>query len=378
MNKLDQDYQNLLNDILENGIKKEDRTGAGTISVFGRQLRHNMKDGFPLLTSKKMAWKQIVVELLWFLRGESNIQYLIENKCNIWNGDCYKNYRKIAGKYEQPDYDIHIDDPNENRVRLMTQTEFVDRLLTDPNFAEKWGEMGPIYGVQWRSWRGSKYAELSLKDIETGKPLYSQYSVEIDQFENLIKNIIADPDSRRLLVNAWNSANIDEMVLPPCHYGFQIYTRKLSWEEQVQLVMKNTNVDWENVYITEEVYKKSTPTRAISLSFNMRSTDVPLGLPFNIASYALLLEIIGKMVNMVPDELVANLGDAHIYLNQIEGSREHLLRGSFDLPKLTTNKTREFYQDLSKDLSLIFHLEPEDFTLENYKSYPKINFPLNN
>jgi thymidylate synthase len=378
MNKLDQDYQNLLNDILVNGIKKEDRTGVGTLSVFSRQLRHKMSDGFPLLTSKKMAWKQIVVELLWFLRGESNIQYLIENNCNIWNGDCYKNYQKIAGKYEEPDYDVHIDDPNENRVRLMTQTEFVERLLADPKFAYKWGELGPIYGVQWRSWRGSKYAELNIKNPETGKPLYSQYSVEIDQFENLIRNIQDNPDSRRLMVNAWNSASIDEMVLPPCHYGFQIYTRELSWEEKVQWVMKNTNVDWENVYITEEVYKKSTPTRAISLSFNMRSTDVPLGLPFNIASYALLLEIIGKMVNMVPDELVANLGDAHIYLNQIDGVKEHLSRSSFALPKLTTNKTREFYQDLSKDLSLIFHLEPSDFSITNYKSNPKIDFPLNN
>jgi thymidylate synthase len=180
------------------------------------------------------------------------------------------------------------------------------------------------------------------------------------------------------MVSAWNVGELDEMVLPPCHYGFQVYTRELTWEEQVQWVMKNTNVEWENVYIVEEVAKPTTPKRAISLMWNQRSVDTFLGLPFNIASYALLLEIIAKEVNMVPDQLIGNLGDVHLYLNHIEQAKEQIERESFDLPTLKHLKADSFYESLSEDQSLYSHLANTDFELVNYQSHPAIKAPLSN
>jgi thymidylate synthase len=179
-----------------------------------------------------------------------------------------------------------------------------------------------------------------------------------------------------MIVTAWNPSEVESCVLPPCHYGFQVYTRELTWEEQVQWVMKNTNVEWENLYIVEEIAKPSTPTRAISLMWNQRSVDTPLGLPFNIASYGLLLEIIAKIVNMVPDELIGNLGDTHIYSNQIDGCKEQLTREVFDLPTLVHSKTDDFWR--SFDVSLFGHLDTNDFRVENYKSGDTIHFPLSN
>jgi thymidylate synthase len=168
-NGLDEQYINLLRDILENGAHKQDRTGTGTLSVFGRQIRHKMSEGFSLVTTKKISFKTIVTELLWFLRGDTNIKYLVDNGCNIWNGDAYKNYCKIAGRYEEPDYNIHVDDPNENRIRLMTQIEFIEKIKSDNEFAKKWGELGKIYGHGWRNWNGKsddKLYEDYLKKVK--------------------------------------------------------------------------------------------------------------------------------------------------------------------------------------------------------------------
>ena len=201
----------------------------------------------------------------------------------------------------------------------------------------------------------------------------------IDQISILINELKTNPDSRRLMVNAWNVGELDQMVLPPCHYGFHVYTRELSEKERMKLA------GYEDVWgigqniIRETVDMDDTiPRRAISLMFNMRSTDVPLGLPFNLASYGLLLEIIAKEVNMMPDELIGNLGDTHIYLNQIEGIKEQLTREPFELPTLKHMKTNEFFKSLSEDLSLITHLDSSDFTLENYQSHPAIKLPLSN
>jgi thymidylate synthase len=180
------------------------------------------------------------------------------------------------------------------------------------------------------------------------------------------------------MVNAWNVGELDQMVLPPCHYGFQVYTRELTWEEQVQWVMKNTDAEWENVYIVEEIAKPTTPKRAISLMWNQRSVDTFLGLPFNIASYGLLLEIIAKEVNMVPDQLIGNLGDVHLYLNHIEQAKEQIERESFDLPTLKHLKADSFYESLSEDQSLYSHLANTDFELVNYQSHPAIKAPLSN
>jgi len=343
MNNIEHDYLKLLHDILNNGVKKQDRTGTGTISVFGRQIRHDMSLGFPLLTTKKMPFKTIVTELLWFLRGDTNIKFLVDNNCHIWDGDAYKNY---CTAYK----DGHEFYEDEQVKRSFTQEEFINKIKTNDEFAKKWGELGPVYGAQWRKW--------SFEAGETNKG-------GVDQIQNLINDLKTNPDSRRLMVNAWNVGELNQMVLPPCHYGFQVYTRELTWEEQVQWVMKNTNVEWENLYIVEEIAKPSTPTRAISLMWNQRSVDTPLGLPFNIASYALLLMMIADEVNMVPEELVGNLGDCHIYLDQQDGVREQLNRSPMKLPKVTIQDG-------------IYCNSPSDILLENYESHPAIKFPLSN
>jgi thymidylate synthase len=347
MNKLDLDYQNLLKDILENGTKKETRNG-GTLSVFGRQIRHKMSDGFPLLTTKKMHWKSIVTELLWFLRGDTNIKYLVDNNTSIWNGDCYKRYSIIAGMSTQ--------------VEALTQEEFINRIKTDDEFAKQWGELGPIYGKQWRSWT-------NYTGDEINEGTYEMTNEPIDQITNLINDLKINPDSRRLMVSAWNVGELDQMVLPPCHYGFQMYTRELSWEEQVQWVMKNTDVEWENLYIVEEIAKETTPKRAISLMWNQRSVDFGLGAPFNIASYGLLLEIIAKEVNMIPDELIGNLGDVHLYLDHVEPIKEQLNRDPFILPKLKIK---------DKQINDISQYNVSDFELIGYQSHPTIKLPLSN
>ena len=302
MNNIDKQYQALLQDILDNGVEKKDRTGTGTISVFGRQIRHKMSEGFPLLTTKKMPWKSIVTELLWFLQGNTNIKWLVDNGCNIWNGDAWKNYQLLMIGNEPE--------------KILSITDFINKIKTDDKFAKKWGELGPIYGKQWRKWGEWSTIDVPKKVLKPG----------INQIQNLINNLKTNPDSRRLMVNAWNVGELDQMVLPPCHYGFQVYTRELSWEERVQWVLKHTDVELENLYIVEEIAKNSTPKRAISLMWNQRSCDLFLGIPFNIASYGLLLEIIAKEVNMIPDELIGNLGDVHLYSNHIEQAKEQIGR----------------------------------------------------
>lgn len=361
MNKLDGDYQALLQDILNNGTQKSDRTGTGTLSVFGRQIRHKMSDGFPLLTTKKMYFKGIVTELLWFLRGDINIKYLVDNDCHIWDGDCYQAYLKE-----------HSKNPNEtaglNDGTPFNKSEFIALIQSSNAFAKKWGELGPVYGKQWRSWK--------FTDKFTNGEQIAYVNGKVDQIANLINELKTNPDSRRLMVNAWNVGELDFMVLPPCHYGFQVYTRELTWEEQVQWVMKNTNVEWENLYIVEEIAKASTPKRAISLMWNQRSVDTFLGLPFNIASYGLLLEIIAKETNMVPDELIGNLGDVHLYSNHIEQAREQIGRKPYPLPTLKMNPI--FLANLEhKSLDDAINGQI-DFQLENYQSHPAIKAPLSN
>ena len=376
MNNVDAQYQELLQAILDYGVEKKDRTGTGTKSIFGYTFRHNMSWGFPLLTTKKMAWKTMVTELLWFLRGDTNIKFLVDNNCHIWDGDCYKAYIKRYNKGEYVGKTKLLENSKKNRTLTepFTQEEFINKIKTDDEFAKKWGDLGPIYGAQWRYWQG----ELD----------------QWDQIKDLISELKTNPDSRRLMVNSWNVGQLHEMVLPPCHYGFQVYTRELTWEEQVEWVMKNTNVELENVYIVEEVAKETTPKRAISLMWNQRSVDTFLGLPFNIASYGLLLEIIAKMVNMVPDELIGNLGDTHLYLNHIEQAKEQIERTSFDLLP-TLNINTEFWPTESgecgvgpldatavlnsfKDDNFCKCLLEEDLQLLNYQSHPAIKAPLSN
>ena len=354
---IEHQYLKLLQDILDNGVEKKDRTGTGTLSVFGRQIRHKMSDGFPLLTTKKMAWKTMVTELLWFLRGDTNIKYLVDNGCNIWNGDAYKNYASIE-----------CNPPHDHSLSM---SEFIEKIKTNDEFAKKWGELGPIYGKQWRSWTtDSEYI-----DGET----YFKYQA-IDQIQNLINDLKTNPDSRRLMVNAWNVNDIPDMVLPPCHYGFQVYTRELTLKERLNLFDEFFDVtnDSENMNeseIHESLSESNIPTRAISLMYNARSQDVPLGTPFNISSYALLLEIIAKMVNMVPDELISNMGDCHIYKDQIDGVKEQLTREPYPLPKLVISDDVNFNGTIDDFLN---SCSISDLKIEGYQSHPPIKMPLSN
>ena len=264
MNELDLSYQNLLQDVLQKGISKTERTNTGTLSLFGRQIRHNMSEGFPLLTTKKIAIKTMMAELKWFLKGQTNIKYLLDNNCHIWDGDAYKAYKR-AYEYDLDEY-LPIED-------------FVEKVKTDEDFARTWGELGPIYGQQWRNWNG------------------------IDQITNLVQDLVENPDSRRHMVSAWNVDKLKHMTLPPCHYSFQCYV----------------------------AYGK------LSLMWNQRSADLFLGVPFNIASYATLLLLLCKETGYEPGELVGSFGDVHLYKNHITQAEEQRLRPSFPLPNLTVS-----------------------------------------
>jgi thymidylate synthase len=324
-----------------------------------------MSEGFPLLTTKKMPFKTITTELLWFLRGDTNIKYLVDNGCHIWDGDAYKNY---------------CEQQSRQLIKGCTYQEFIDKIKTDDEFAKRWGELGPIYGKQWRNW-----SRKATREEKITTPAI--YDIPVDQIQNLINDLKTNPDSRRLMVNAWNVGELDQMVLPPCHYGFQVYTRVLSLKERVdyfnsKMHKEGIRTQIATVNVNEEYWKTSLeqtkhniPTRAISLMWNQRSVDTPLGLPFNIASYALLLELLALEVNMVPDELIGNLGDCHIYLNQIDGVKEQLTREPMALGQLTIND--EFWNP-NVGVFEQQDLQVGDFYIEDYQSHPAIKFPLSN
>ena len=409
MNNIDKSYQALLQDILDNGVVKSDRTGTGTISVFGRQIRHKMSEGFPLLTTKKVHWNSIVAELLWFLRGDTNIKFLLDYDCHIWDGDAYKNYSKLlTDDFHGPRY---------------TKEQFIQLIKTNSIFAKDYGDLGPIYGKQWRKWQGW----MDMDGNEKGSLWY-------DQILEVVHSLKTNPDSRRLMVNAWNVAELNQMTLPPCHYGFQLYTRELSIEERLGLASKTYSTfepfdfhvgDHNEI---DELYP--VPKRALSLMWNQRSVDTFLGLPFNIASYGLLLEIIAREVDMIPDELIGNLGDVHLYSNHIEQAKEQIgrdltdeerynkwfnnnvvsgmerffdpnnlpnfddpyyeptpkrTREPFKLPKLEITERNWYQHQLVKERlgpktfgEKILSYRPDCFELIGYESHPKIKAPLSN
>jgi thymidylate synthase len=360
MNSLDKQYQELLQTILDYGVEKKDRTGTGTKSIFGYTIRHNMSEGFPVLTTKKMAWKTMVTELLWFLRGDTNIKFLVDNNCHIWDGDAYQAYVKkhkhaIRTEVDRSEIAIQL---LENQL-IYPQEEFINKIKTDDEFAKTWGELGPIYGKQWRKWG------IEWEDTESIK--------YIDQIQNLINDLKTNPDSRRLMVNAWNVGELDQMTLPPCHYGFQVYTRELSLEERVRLTVNTPEYrNYSEQQWKEYIETTSVPKRAISLMWNQRSVDTFLGLPFNIASYGLLLTILAKEVNMVPDQLIGNLGDTHLYLNHLEQAKEQIGREPFELPNLNQFPTYEGSRPSIESYVV------GDFTLKNYQSHESIKAPLSN
>ncbi len=286
-----QQYLDFLQHILDDGTKKEDRTGTGTISVFGYQMRFDLADGFPLVTTKKLHLKSIVHELLWFIAGDTNIQYLCKHGVGIWNDWPYAKYKKseeFGGE---------------------TMKEFAEKIAGDDAFAKKWGELGPVYGYQWRHWPDGKGGE-------------------IDQLSNLVHNIKNNPDSRRHIISAWNVADIEDMTLPPCHSLFQFYV-----------------LDGK-----------------LSCQLYQRSADAFLGVPFNIASYALFTQMIAQVCELKPGDFVHTFGDAHIYLNHIDQVKLQLSRVPYPLPQIRINPS----------VKNIFDFKFEDFELLNYQSHPHI------
>ena len=313
-NSLDNDYQKLLKQVLTRGVDKKDRTGTGTKSIFGATIRHDMSDGFPILTTKKVGWKTMVTELKWFLKGDTNIKYLVDNGCNIWNGDAYKNW-----KTEYKETYNGLNDWQKEQWKELTEEEFINAIKTDDKFAAKWGYLGRIYGAQWREWIGFKQFD---NHAET---------VYVDQLENLIVGLINDPNGRRHIVNSWNASELEQMTLPPCHYSFQCYVAD----------------------------------GKLSLMWNQRSVDTFLGLPFNIASYGLLLLLLCKETGYKPGELIGNLGDVHLYSNHLEQAKEQITRDPFELPTIK--------------LSNVDILNGEfDYEILDYHSHDKISAPISN
>ena len=295
-NVLDRDYLGLVSKVLERGNVRNDRTNTGTLSVFGEQIYYPMDNGFPILTSKFVSMKTVATELKWFLRGDTNIKYLLENDCNIWTGDAYEQYQRV--------WNYDLDDP-------ISKEEFVKRIKSDDNFARTWGSLGPIYGHQWRK--------------------KSQYGVQRDQIKILLDGLKNDPYSRRHIVNSWDVMNLDKMTLPPCHYAFQCYVN--------------------------DGY--------LELQWIQRSADLFLGVPFNLASYGLLLHLLCYETGLKPGKLGVSLGDTHIYQNHIPQCYEQLEQKTYPLPSI---------EILSSDI-----LNGEfEYRLINYKHSPAIKAPLNN
>ncbi|MDB5161038.1 MAG: Thymidylate synthase [Candidatus Saccharibacteria bacterium] len=300
-------YLDLLQDIKQNGVKKSDRTGTGTISVFGRQMRFDLSEGFPAMTTKKLFMRGITHELIWFLQGSTNIKYLVDNDVHIWDEWPYRYYLMQQGK-EVP--------PSDSAEWKAGIKEFTEKIKSDDEFAKKWGELGPVYGYQWRNW-----------PAPDGR--------HIDQIKNVIETIKSNPDSRRMIVSAWNVADIDEMAkagIPPCHLLFQFYVAD----------------------------------GKLSCQMYQRSADTFLGVPFNIASYALLTMMIAQVTGLKAGDFVHTFGDTHLYVNHLEQVDLQLSREPKPLPKLKLNP----------DIKNISDFKYEDIELVGYESHPAISAPI--
>ncbi|MFD1206134.1 thymidylate synthase [Sporosarcina contaminans] len=307
-------YLDLCKHILENGTVKEDRTGTGTISVFGYQMRFDLQQGFPLLTTKKTAFRLIASELLWFLKGDTNVKTLIEDRNPIWDEWGFQRYVE-SDEYDGPDMSDFGRRSQKDEQFAVIYREQMDiykkRILSDEQFAEKYGDLGPIYGRQWRSWASPEGS--------------------VDQIQNLIDGLKRNPDSRRHIVSAWNPAEVEDMALPPCHALFQFYVAD----------------------------------GKLSCQLYQRSADVFLGVPFNIASYALLVHLIAKECGYDVGEFIHTIGDGHIYSNHVEQVKEQLSREPRPLPTLRI-----------EDGKSIFDMTYEDIKVEGYDPHPKIKAPI--
>lgn len=366
-NNVDAQYFELLEHLLSKGKYKKDRTGTGTISVFDYTMRFNMDEGFPLITSKKMFTKGVIHELIWFLRGDTNIKYLVDNGVHIWDGDCYKKYSKsdceVKWLFNKSGKETCVGD---DFYRHYTQEEFIDKIKTDDDFAKKWGDLGPVYGKQWR--KVPKFGYWEEYDALNNSSFRVEGFEYIDQIDNLINDLKINPDSRRLMVNAWNPSEIELMTLPPCHYGFQCYTEEMSYDERIQrwCNMNGKSIHFGQNMTEERLDRLEFPKRKLSLKWTQRSVDSFLGLPFNIASYAFLLHLLSNEVNMIPGDLIFSGGDVHLYTNHIEQAKLQLTQETFKLPTIEISKKS------------IFDISIDDIKIIDYKSSPSIKAELSN
>lgn len=339
-------YLALMQDILDNGVVKKDRTGVGTLSVFGRQLRFDLKEGFPLVTTKKVHLKSIIHELLWFLNGDTNVKYLQENGVKIWNA-----------------------------------------------WSDEEGNLGPVYGKQWREWRDCKVVECHdvrrtqqlmqrgykyIGNMKEDGTTYLVYEKAHDQISKVIQQLREDPDSRRIIVSAWNVGDLDDMALNPCHNYFQFYTTEMTLLERLDWYEANEPEKFANAPLInhediddeerlhETLDREGIPRRKLSCFYMMRSNDYLLGAPFNVASYALLTHMIAQQLNMVPDELVYSGVDVHLYSNHLEQAKLQLTREPYPLPKLVIKRKPDS----------IFDYKYEDFELAGYQSHDTIKAPI--
>ena len=394
MNNLDNQLKELYRKILSQPRLKTNRTDFAGKSIFGYQMRFNMADGFPLTTLRKIHIKSLIHELLWFLTsydesykkfGNTNIRYLLDNGVTFWTDWCYNNFKKEKLKKF---LDESINEPTK-QFKCISMKEFEKRIKADDEFALKWGELGPVYGKQWVDWGGhheliekvNQYKEMKSDTCLVDKLGVSEMYIKgINQINEVINQLIDTPDSRRMIVNAWNVSDLDDMLLPPCHAMFQFYTEVITMEERVEECRKRTSeadvkvyMEKNNVLDWDEIYRNPTkqikildhfniPERKISLQLYIRSQDVYLGQPFNIASYSLLLHMIGRVVNMIPHEFILTIGDAHLYENSFSAVEELLKREPIDLPTLKINS----------DIEDIYKFRFEDFELLNYKAHENI------
>jgi thymidylate synthase len=353
-NNVDIQYFDLVRDILYNGETKETRAGL-TRSVFGRQLRFDLRRGLPLLTTKKVYTNGIIHELIWFLRGDTNIKYLVDNNVHIWDDDAYRHYLELVGKNNK------VVDMEDQMLGEITKEEFLENVRNGkqvwvhydeaykymsfyPNrFCDiyTFGDLGPVYGKQWRSFDG------------------------VDQIRNVIETLRTNPDDRRMLVSAWNVSDLDNMALPPCHYAFQFYTKKMNIVERMNWAADNNLNCWDEKSLDEN----NVPSRKLSCMFHIRSNDVGCGTSFNWASYALLTYMVAQCCNMVADELIYDVGDAHIYENHIKQLYSQLERNphKYALPRV----------ELNPNVKEINDFRACDINIVGYKSYPPIKLELN-
>ena len=342
MNSYEEQYLDLLTDIYNVGILSNNRTGINTRKIWGAQIHVDLlHEGFPLLTTKKMHWKSVVHELLWMIKGDTNIQYLLKNGVTFWTEWPYQKYLNHCKTLTEPDYDVHIEDLEKNCVREMTQKEFEQKIINDDEFAKTWGSIGNYgYGGMWRHFPFyTQEDKFKSSTSVIGCSAEHWTFGEVDQLVKVIDELKNNPDSRRIIITAWHpyhSNNREDALLPACHNYIQFGTEELTWHERLEIAREKDSRN-ENMYYKysdEDFDRTGIPKYRLNCYFNMRSNDVPLGLPYNIAFYALFTHLMAHCLNMIPSQLVYSGADVHIYENQQEGITEQLTRTPGKLPKL--------------------------------------------